>query len=45
MDATSALLGGVLTLFFASLLKYPVVHAAAATGNLKDIKLKTRHFL
>jgi len=45
MDATSVLLGGVLTLFFARLVKYPVVHAAAATGNLKDIKLKTRHFL
>lgn len=45
MDATSVLLGGVLTLFFARLVEYPVVHAAAATGNLKDIKLKTRHFL
>ena len=45
MDATTTLLGGILSLLLARLVKYPVVHAAAAAGNLKDIKLETRHFL
>ena len=43
MDATSVLLGGVLTLFFARLVKYPVVHAAAASRNLKHVKLEASH--
>lgn len=45
MDATTTLLGGVLGLLLARLVKHPVVHAAAAAGNLKDIKLEARHYL